>query len=562
MLEAVRDGIRRGEVRIDLRGYSHVFVSSSANDDASLGEQSTVADVPHGLQETFHREGVRAIVAAFDAGGSLFAIRKKLGDARSWEAVTYQSPAPRVNWTTQFEVEPVQEPEATPLEGAIASESLEDGVGTAIAAGNGPTAPLPSIAAAAPSNAVGSLGASTLPQRAPDAASAAGNLAALIESHALQQAAASDEESAWLAATAQKLRQALLSYNFQAHITGMRLTPNAALIRFAGSDRLRLEDIEGKQSAILTTHGLRLISVSPLPGEIVAAVARPQRETVSLWDVWRQRELNRHDAGVNTAFVLGLRELDGEVLYLNLGPQFGATAQHEPHTLVAGATGSGKSVLIQSLILDIAATNASSLVNIYIIDPKMGVDYGSLERLPHVKGGIVTDQGAATAVLEQLVVEMDRRYELFKGRQARNLTAYNTKCAPEERLPTIFLIHDEFAEWMLTDDYKEAVTSKVGRLGVKARAAGIHLIFAAQRPDANVMPMQLRDNLGNRLILKVASVGTSEIALGAKGAESLLGQGHLAARLSGEPAIIFAQAPYLSDDDLELAVNAIVSATS
>ena len=110
----------------------------------------------------------------------------------------------------------------------------------------------------------------------------------------------------------------------------------------------------------------------------------------------------------------------------------------------------------------------------------------------------------------------------------------------------LFLVHDEFAEWMLTEDYKEAVAANVQRLGVKARAAGIHLIFAAQRPDVNVMPMQLRDNLGNRLILKVASVGTSEIALGVKGAESLLGLGHLAARLNGEPGIVFAQAPFLS----------------
>lgn len=123
-----------------------------------------------------------------------------------------------------------------------------------------------------------------------------------------------------------------------------------------------------------------------------------------------------------------------------------------------------------------------------------------------------------------------------------------------------FLIHDEFAEWMLTEEYREAVTAIVSRLGVKARAAGIHLIFAAQRPDAHVMPIQLRDNLGNRLILKVASIGTSEIALGTKGAEQLLGLGHMAARLSGEPMIVFAQAPFLSDTDIEAAVAAIAAA--
>ena len=110
--------------------------------------------------------------------------------------------------------------------------------------------------------------------------------------------------------------------------------------------------------------------------------------------------------------------------------------------------------------------------------------------------------------------------------------------------PVIWVIHDEFAEWMMVEEYKEAVTSIVARLGVKARAAGIHLVFAAQRPDANVMPMQLRANLGNRLILKVDSIGTSEIALGESGAEYLLGNGHLLAKLDGAPGLCYAQVPY------------------
>jgi len=337
------------------------------------------------------------------------------------------------------------------------------------------------------------------------------------------------------------------------------LTPNAALIRFLGSDRLRVEDIEARQSALLTTHGLRLISISPLPGEIVVGVARPQRQIVSLWDVWARREINRNANGVNTSFVLGLKELDGEILYLNLGGGFGGGQAHEPHTLVAGATGSGKSVLIQALLLDIAATNPSALAHIHLIDPKMGVDYAAIERLPHLQGGVIVSQDQAMGVMETLIAEMERRYELFRANGARDIRTFNAKVTSQDRLPLKFLIHDEFAEWMLTEDYKAAVTANVSRLGVKARAAGIHLIFAAQRPDANVMPMQLRDNLGNRLILKVASVGTSEIALGVKGAEQLLGLGHLAARLSGEPSIIFAQAPYLSDDDIERAVDAIAT---
>lgn len=400
--------------------------------------------------------------------------------------------------------------------------------------------------------------ADVAPTTAPGVLKALQDLSGLIEQRALQHSSVSTAEEAWLESTAQKLRSALLGYGLQAKIVGTRLTPNAALIRFMGSDRLRVEDIEGHQSALLTTHGLRLVAISPLPGEIVVAVARSQRQTVLLWDVWNRRELNRNAAGLNTSFVLGLRELDGEILYLNLGSAFGGAQQHEPHTLVAGATGSGKSVLIQAIILDIAATNPSTLAQIILIDPKMGVDYSAIERLPHIQGGIVIDQARAQHELERLVAEMDRRYELFRTQGARDLRAYNVAVAPTNRLPMLFLVHDEFAEWMLTEDYKEAVAAHVQRLGVKARAAGIHLIFAAQRPDVNVMPIQLRDNLGNRLILKVASVGTSEIALGVKGAESLLGLGHLAARLSGEPGIVFAQAPFLSDGDIALVVDAII----
>ena len=248
--------------------------------------------------------------------------------------------------------------------------------------------------------------------------------------------------------------------------------------------------------------------------------------------------------------MVGIKEIDGELLYLNLGGGFEGLEHHAPHTLIAGATGSGKSVLLQNLILDICATNSPELAKVYLIDPKFGVDYQQLEELPHLAEGIIIEQQRAVNILEFLVEEMDRRYLLFREQRVNSLKDYNSKVASEEKLPLLFLIHDEFAEWMLVDTYKNSVSSIVQRLGVKARAAGIHLIFAAQRPDANVLPVQLRDNLGNRLILRVESVGTSEIALGEKGAEKLLGRGHLVARLQGEPNFIFGQVPFISNEGI------------
>lgn len=550
-LESVRDGIRRGTTPIDLRGYSHIFVGGAAEAGTAAGEQEPISDVRHGLQEVFSREELRSLVKAYEAGAALSPVRQSLGDKRPWETIEFRAPAPRVNWTSRpiVPVEAAQTVETQAVTDTAEAAALPAVQGIEVPGGadvHAPDAPSISFASAMPV------------QAGPNQQSGA-DIASLVESRAHQNASATETEEQWLGTTAQKLRTALLGYGLQAKILGTRLTPNAALIRFMGSDRLRVEDIEGRQSALLTTHGLRLVAISPLPGEIVVAVARQQRQTVSLWDVWAQRELNRNAAGLNTSFVLGLRELDGEILYLNLGSPFSGSPQHEPHTLVAGATGSGKSVLIQGLILDIAATNPSALAQIYLIDPKMGVDYSAVGRLPHVQGGIVVEQAKAMEVMEHLVAEMDRRYELFRAHGVRNLAAYNVAVPAVNRLPMLFLVHDEFAEWMLTEHYKDAVSSNVQRLGIKARAAGIHLIFAAQRPDANVMPMQLRDNLGNRLILKVSSVGTSEIALGVKGAESLLGLGHLAARLSGEPGIVFAQGAFLSDEDIELAVDAIIA---
>jgi S-DNA-T family DNA segregation ATPase FtsK/SpoIIIE len=231
-----------------------------------------------------------------------------------------------------------------------------------------------------------------------------------------------------------------------------------------------------------------------------------------------------------------MREDDGELLMLSPG-------KHAPHTLIAGSTGSGKSVLMQNIILGVVATNTPRQARVVLIDPKQGVDYYQFEHLPHLQGGIIDDQSKAAVELEALVAEMDARYAKLRAARVTNLTGYNEKAPEAEQLPVIWLIHDEFAEWMMVEDYKERVTAIVSRLGVKARAAGIYLVFAAQRPDANVMPMQLRANLGNRLILRVDSEGTSEIALGETGAERLLGHGHLLAKLEGVSGLCYAQVP-------------------
>lgn len=358
----------------------------------------------------------------------------------------------------------------------------------------------------------------------------------------------SDEE--WLDEHTKKTVEALRSCSLRSRLLDARLTPNSALLKFAGSPTFTVEAILRRKSELLTTHGIAIISVRPEPSAIRIAVARPERNIVQLDDVWERWSPEMTEFG-NTDLVIGVQESNGELLMLS------PASRHAPHTLIAGSTGSGKSVLMQNLLLGIGATNTPEQATIDIIDPKLGVDYFAFERMPHLNSiGIITEQEAAIERLREIVGEMDRRYrEHLRPMKAMKVTDYNRKVKESDRLPIMWVIHDEFAEWMMTETYKNEVTNLVGRLGVKARAAGIHLLFAAQRPDKDVMPMQLRANLGNRLILRVDSEGTSQLALGEHGAEQLLGRGHMIAKLDGEHQSIYAQVPFVDTSAMERIVD-------
>ena len=555
-IEEWRTDLREGRLLIDLSGYSHVFISGP-NGSTKGSEQIEIPKVNRCLQEVFSREQVRDLVLALLYKESMLQVRERLGVERPWVQANPQQPAEKTSWVIPVgSVKPHKSADAHDIKMAKASRSATEEV-------TGNTCVSEAV------TLVTEIGA-LVEGQAPD--SNLGNMALIIEASALElepqstrsetvkslssvedwiqanavKAETDEVADRWLHEMIQRLKTALISYEFQAQVLGQRLTPNAALVRLRGSDRLTVAGLEAKRTQLLTTHGLQIINIAAMPGEVLILIARPNRQIISLAQVWARRELNRI-AGINLSLVVGIKEVDGELLYLNFGGEFAGLQQHAPHTLIAGTTGSGKSVLVLNLILDICAFNSFELAKIYLIDPKAGVDYFALEGLPHLVEGIITEKGQAIEVLENLFVEMERRYARFAQIKASNLTQHNLKVPESEQLPILWVVHDEFAEWMLDEEYKTAVSSLVQRLGAKARAAGIHLIFAAQRPDMNVFPMQLRDNLDNRLILKVASVGTSEIALKQKGAELLLGKGHLAANLPGEPSVIYAQVPFLSD---------------
>ena len=530
-----RRSIREGACEIAIRGYSHVFVWGP-DDPCDCSSFAPVADMEGAYQEIFGRPDLRELLRCYFENRDPMTLRRNIAREDVWADIEYQRPiyhtkikVPRIHHT-----EP--DDDVTPADGGSGGNSVPPQ--TPELPGRGTVQPL-----APPRN-------QNVQRSHPAWAYPA--IADVVSS--AQSDALSNDDSEWLHSVEMKTKHALQQFQLQAKVVSGTLTPNCALIKFAGSSNLTVEQVARKRSELLTTYGLNVVAIRPEPGLVSISVERPKRrviQTPELWARWQPAS-----AWGNRSLLIGVKEDDGELLLLSPGKA------HAPHTLIAGSTGSGKSVLMQNIILAVAATNTPTQARIVLIDPKQGVDYFAFETLPHLDGTLVVESGVAIAKLEQLVAEMDARYGKFRAARCPNLDEYNKRAAENDRLPVIWVIHDEFAEWMMVDDYKEAVTSIVGRLGVKARAAGIHLVFAAQRPDANVMPMQLRANLGNRLILKVDSVGTSEIALGEPGAELLLGHGHLLAKLEGAPGLCYAQVPLASEDFVQGVVENTEQPTS
>ncbi len=579
-----RRAVRDGECGIWVRGYSHVFVSGPAS-SPDCSDMSLVADMTDGYQEVFSRARVRELVLKYLSGESPMPLRHSNatlhGDASVWDAPVYRKPTnllevvlPRspsrakptpsaIEVTpSAIEVTPDAATSANSSNGKAATPEVTPTIGVSepmLMVTNGAlitqdtAVPIPGEVQVLEASgeevlAEGDEAASTMPSRW-----AYKGIEPIIAGG--QKAPEGNAEDAeWLKSVEGRTKMALQGFGLQAKLQSSQLTPNAALLKFQGSANLTVDQVMRRQTEFKTTYGLSLVSAQPEPSQVALALERPRREVVRLEDIWgrwqRTEESEELEECGNQEIPIATRENDGSILFLS--PQ-----RHAPHTLIAGSTGSGKSVLMQNIILSIAATNTPAQAQMLLIDPKLGVDYFAFESLPHLQGGIIDSQEVALAKLNELAAEMDARYRRFREAKTPNFMAYNRKVSESDRLPAIWLIHDEFAEWMLVEEYKQQVTALVGRLGVKARAAGIYLVFAAQRPDNIVMPLQLRANLGNRLILRVDSEGTSEIALAEKGAERLLGKGHLLARLEGEPSLVYAQVPLISESVMERLVEVI-----
>lgn len=278
---------------------------------------------------------------------------------------------------------------------------------------------------------------------------------------------------------------------------------------------------------------------APIPGKSTVGIEVPNMkpEIVHFVDIISKDEF-RNDALLNVA--LGL-DIDGKGVYASIAKM--------PHGLVAGATGSGKSVCINTILMSLLFQYTPEELKLMLIDPKM-VELASYNDLPHLLTPVITDAKIATAGLKWAVEEMERRFLLFSSERVRDIKSYNTKVLANgdtDIMPYVVIIVDELADLMMVAS--NAVEEAIMRLTQKARACGMHLIIATQRPSTDVVKGTIKSNIPTRIAFSVSSYIDSMTIIDSAGAEKLLGRGDMLFSESGQPQIRV-QGAYISDEEI------------
>ena len=289
----------------------------------------------------------------------------------------------------------------------------------------------------------------------------------------------------------------------------------------------------------LAAHPIRI--EAPIPGKSLVGVEVPNKSSalVRLGSLMNYPEFQ---ASGPLGFALG-RDVSGEPIFANI--------EKMPHILVAGATGSGKSILVHSLIVSLLYKNSPATLRLALIDPKR-VELSMYDGIPHLITPVITENKKALGVLRWGIQEMERRYELLQRAGSRDIKSYNAKAAQEDQLPFILIGIDEMADLM--GSFGREVEGAVVRLAQMARATGIHLLLATQRPSVEVITGLIKANIPARVALQVASQVDSRTILDGAGAEKLLGHGDLlflSAELSKPKRI---QGSFITEEELKSVV--------
>ena len=351
--------------------------------------------------------------------------------------------------------------------------------------------------------------------------------------------------------TATKLQKTLYSFGVSAKVENVSVGPTITRYELKPAEGVRVSKIANLADDIALNLAAETIRIeAPIPGKQAVGIEVPnkEKETVHLREVLESKEFQNNKSKLTIA--LG-KDVAGNTQLADIAKM--------PHVLIAGSTGSGKSVCINTIITSIIYNAKPSEVKLVMVDPKV-VELSVYNGIPHLLIPVVTDPKKAAGALAWAVQEMDDRYNKFAGKGVRDLKGYNKAIEKEGgigKLPQIVIIVDELADLMMVaaKDVEEAIC----RLAQKARAAGMHLVIATQRPSVDVITGLIKANIPSRIAFAVSSQVDSRTILDTIGAEKLLGKGDMLFFPSGAPKPSRVQGAFVSDEEVEKIVDFVKS---
>ena len=365
----------------------------------------------------------------------------------------------------------------------------------------------------------------------------------ILSKHVKKENGSLDQE---IEENAHTLQQTLESFHVNAKVISACHGPAVTRYDLEPAPGVKVSKITNLAEDIALQLATTSVRIEPVPGKAAIGIEIPNRilESVQLRDVLENPAFQEAQSKLTVG--LGM-DISGQAIFADIGKM--------PHLLVAGATGSGKSVCINTLISSILFKAAPDEVKFILIDPKM-VELSNYNGIPHLMVPVVTDPKKASSVLNWAVQEMEKRYAVFASHSVRDIKSFNRRYV-EEKMPFIVIVIDELADLMMVSP--RDVEDSICRILQKARAAGIHMILATQRPSVNVITGIIKANLPSRISFAVSSQVDSRTILDRGGAETLLGKGDMLFSPQGAPKPIRVQGAFISDEEVEMLLDYIRS---
>ncbi len=350
-----------------------------------------------------------------------------------------------------------------------------------------------------------------------------------------------------------KLGETIKSFGIDTRVVNIVRGPSVTRYEVQLDAGVKLSKLTALSEDIALALGASGVFIAPIPNKSLIGIEVPNKtvQVVNMSEVIASDEFTKNES--NVAFALG-KDISGNCMVCDIAKL--------PHMLIAGTTGSGKSVCINSIIVSILYKATPEQVRLIMIDPKM-VELGVYNGIPHLLVPVVTDPKKAAGALQWAVVEMMRRYKLFSERNVRDMKSYNKAVARTgdgEPLPQIVIVIDELSDLMVVA--RKDVEDSIMRLSQMARAAGMHLIIATQRPSVDVITGVIKSNIPSRIAFAVASKIESNIILGSMGAEKLIGRGDMLYEPMGVSKPTRVQGCFISSDEVEAVVAHVKSSST